>query len=651
MSRLSVVIVNYNVRFFLEQCLLSVKNASKNCDIEVFVVDNNSVDGSNEMVESKFPEVELIKNKQNVGFSVANNQAIKRSTGDFVLLLNPDTVVQEDTFELCLEFMESTPDAGGLGVKMIDGKGVFLPESKRGLPTPEVAFYKIFGLSSLFPKSKRFGRYHMGYASNDETHSVDVLSGAFMLMRKSVLNKIGLLDETFFMYGEDIDLSWRIKLGGYKNYYFPKTQIIHYKGESTKKSSINYVFVFYNAMVIFAKKHFSKSSAGLFSILINIAIWFRASLAVLQRLIQRAWLPLLDSLIYGGTLLSLDHVYAQQTGIQHPEGIVYPSLAVFALIFIASLFFNGGYDKPYYLKKIAKGGLIAMLSSLVIYSLLPEEYRFSRFMVLGGSLIGLGIVILLRLLLDLMKIPGTQLHKKEVKRIGIVGKREEIDRVKKLMIQTGIDIDLIIEILPDNTTKNQSSHFVGSIGDLRELVRDFRLNEIVFCAKSVSFDDIMLQMQSVDLSQIEYKIAPPEAQFIIGSNSINSSGELYAMLRLATINQTAQIRNKRLLDLGVSLVLLALSPILAWFNHPLTYFKSCFSVLFGQKTWVGYDTNDKQINLLPKIKTSVFNVSQSRNSKNNNPNVSHTRNIRYANDYKIEKDVQIILQNLNNLRD
>jgi GT2 family glycosyltransferase len=196
--KLSVIIVNYNVKFFLEQALHSVKRACSGVDAEVFVVDNRSVDGSVEMVQSRFPDVKLIANTENVGFSKANNQGIRAASGEYILLLNPDTVVEEDTFSKVISFMDQTPDAGAVGVKMIDGKGVFLPESKRGLPTPAVAFYKIFGLSKLFPRSKTFGRYHLGYLDNNTTHPVDVLAGAFMMLRKTVLDEIGLLGRSFF---------------------------------------------------------------------------------------------------------------------------------------------------------------------------------------------------------------------------------------------------------------------------------------------------------------------------------------------------------------------------------------------------------------------------------------------------------------------
>jgi GT2 family glycosyltransferase len=309
--KLSVIIVNYNVQYFLENCLNSVYNSSAIIDFEVFVVDNNSVDGSLKMLAEKFPQTKVIANKNNRGFSVANNQAIKEAKGEYVLLLNPDTVVEENTFKVCCDFFDSHEKAGGLGVKMLDGKGNFLPESKRGLPTPAVAFYKIFGVTNLFPKSEKFGQYHLGHLSKEENHQIEILSGAFMMMRKSVLDEIGLLDESFFMYGEDIDLSYRITQAGYANHYLADTQIIHYKGESTKKSSINYVFVFYRAMAIFAKKHFSNKNAQLFSTLINFAIYVRAGLAVLTRTIKHFLLPVIDAIVLGSGVFLFKEYYEE----------------------------------------------------------------------------------------------------------------------------------------------------------------------------------------------------------------------------------------------------------------------------------------------------------------------------------------------------
>ena len=271
--QLSIIIVNYNVKYFLEQCLYAVRGAVRGLNTEIFVVDNHSQDGSVEYLRLKFPEVMFIENQDNPGFSKANNQAILQSKGKYVLLLNPDTVIGEGTLHrLCL-FMDEHPDAGGIGVKMLDGHGRFLAESKRSFPSPWVSFCKLFGLSRLFPKSKHFSAYSLSYLDPDKQHIIEVLSGAFMLLRHEVLDKVGLLDESFFMYGEDIDLSYRIVLGGYKNHYIPE-RILHYKGESTKRGDKKFLKAFYGAMLIFYKKYYPHSSM-FFSGIIRFSIYLR----------------------------------------------------------------------------------------------------------------------------------------------------------------------------------------------------------------------------------------------------------------------------------------------------------------------------------------------------------------------------------------
>ena len=384
--KLSVVIVNYNVRHFLDQCLASVAKAVQAMEAEVFVVDNNSVDGSVEMVAGKYPWVHLIANKENTGFSKANNQAMRIAKGQYILLLNPDTVVEEDTFHKCVQFMGAHPDAGGLGVKMIDGKGNFLPESKRGLPSPAVAFYKIFGLSALFPKSRVFGKYHLGYLDKNKTHEVEVLAGAFMMMRKETLDRVGLLDETFFMYGEDIDLSYRITQGGYKNYYFPEARIIHYKGESTKKSSVNYVIVFYKAMIIFASKHFSHGNARLFSFLINIAIYLRAGVAILHRFMSRIALPAIDGMVFFAGMYFLTGYWETKVKVlNYPPVFLSLVVPAYVLIWLFSIYLSGGYDRPLRIIKSVRGIATGTVFILVVYALLSEEYRFSRALIIIGT--------------------------------------------------------------------------------------------------------------------------------------------------------------------------------------------------------------------------------------------------------------------------
>lgn len=275
--QLSVIIVNYNVKYYLGQCLESVRRASQDLQVETFVVDNLSSDGSIAYLRERFPEVTFIENKENVGFARANNQAIRMSTGKYVLLLNPDTIVTEHTFCDFIHFMDSHPEAGGAGAYMLRTDGTFAPESRRGLPTPFVAFCKMSGLAALLPQSRVFGRYYMRYLNENEVNEIEIISGAFMFLRREALDKVGLLDEDFFMYGEDIDLSYRILKGGYKNYFLP-TRMLHYKGESTEKSSFRYTYTFYQAMRLFFRKHYAHYSF-LVSLPINVAIWVRSFMA------------------------------------------------------------------------------------------------------------------------------------------------------------------------------------------------------------------------------------------------------------------------------------------------------------------------------------------------------------------------------------
>ena len=275
--QLSVIIVNYNVKYFLEQCLCSVQKAVQGLNAEVFVVDNASTDGSKEYLAQKFSAVQFIWSNENLGFAKANNLALQKAKGEFVLFLNPDTIVAEDSFTSCISFFQSHATAGALGVHMIDGSGNFLPESKRAFPSSAASFYKLSGLSSLFPRSKTFAHYHLGHLSAHETHEVEVLSGAFIMVRKEVLEQTGGFDESFFMYAEDIDLSYRITKaehasGFYKNYYFSGTTIIHFKGESTQKSSATYTRRFYKAMLQFVNKYKEEFSNGLMNMLIKAAV-------------------------------------------------------------------------------------------------------------------------------------------------------------------------------------------------------------------------------------------------------------------------------------------------------------------------------------------------------------------------------------------
>ncbi|MBI3134286.1 MAG: glycosyltransferase [Bacteroidetes bacterium] len=641
--KLSVIIVNYNVEFFLEQCLISVFKSLEHVPGEVFVVDNNSIDGSVEMVKQKFPQVILIENKDNAGFSRANNQALRIARGEYHLLLNPDTIVEEDTFSKVVAFMDEHPDAGGLGVKMIDGKGNFLPESKRGLPTPRDAFYKIFGLSRLFPKSKKFGRYHLSYLNPDETHEIEILSGAFMLMRKAALDKIGLLDEAFFMYGEDIDLSYRIVLGGYKNYYFPKTRIIHYKGESTKKSSVNYVFVFYNAMIIFARKHFSSKNAKLFSFLINLAIYFRAGLAVASRLVKRSVIPVIDYAVILIGLFGIAAVYQNYTGVLIPEILLKMALPAYAATWFFSQLFSGGYDKPVRLISNVIGSVIGTAIILMIYALLPKEVQFSRLIILAGGALVICYYLLSRLVLHFL-IPAWRIGGAKNKRFAIVGDKEESERVHQLLLQTNSNI-FSVEFVSHDELKSDKK-FVGTINQLEQVVEIHKIDEVIFCAKNISSRDIISSMLNLEGQKVDFKIAQPETSYLIGSNSIDSKGDLYVM-DLNRINKPANQRNKRILDFVIALKVILLSPLLIWFfQHKAKLFKNMFGVLTGGLSIVGY-APVKHISTLklPKIKRGILTAAMQFNTTQDDEESVARLNLIYAKNHSVLMDLKIIYRN------
>lgn len=270
---LSVIIVNYNVKYFLEQCLFSVLKAGRCIPMEVIVVDNNSTDGSAHYIQATFPQVRYHVSKENMGFAKACNYGLQLSLGTYILFLNPDTILPEDSLEKCVRFLNSRPNAGALGVRMLDGSGNFLKESKRGNPTLLNSFFKLSGISSLFPRSAFFSGYYMAHLDEHSTSAVPVLSGAFMMMHRNVPGTTGSFDEQFFMYGEDIDLSYRIQKAGFINYYFPEVSIIHFKGESTQKESYQYVHTFYNAMIIFVKKHYRGSMAFIYRWFIKAGIF------------------------------------------------------------------------------------------------------------------------------------------------------------------------------------------------------------------------------------------------------------------------------------------------------------------------------------------------------------------------------------------
>lgn len=649
MNKLSIVIVNYNVKYFLEQVLTSVESSIKQLPVEVWVVDNNSVDGSMEMVAEKYPWVKTIINRENLGFSKANNQAIELSNAEYVLLLNPDTVLQEDTLVKCVEYMDLHQNVGGLGVRMIDGKGNFLPESKRGLPTPQVAFFKMTGLASLFPKSRYFGRYHMKYLSEFETHEVEVLAGAFMMLRTACLDKIGLLDEQFFMYGEDIDLSYRILMGGYKNVYYSDTTIIHYKGESTKKKSVNYVKVFYNAMILFAQKHYSQRMAGWFSFWIRLAIYLRAMLAMVFRAASAILLPLIDFLVvylgYFG-IAKYWELYHKFVPNFYPDSYYFVHIPVYVSVALVSIFISGGYDKPMNGYRIFRGAAAGSVLLFAVYGFLSKDLQFSRAILALGSAWATGSVFLVRLLLDVLKFKGFKLMADTEMRVIIVAKLTEAQRIASLLNRSRVNHTVLGFVHP---IEKDSDNFIGGFHQLAEIVEIYSANLVIFSGKDVAASSIMNTMSSFSTTEVQLKIAPDKSEFIIGSNSKNDPGELFTVEVNYALAENYNQRRKRLFDILWGVFMIFCSPILivtAFFRPSIfKLYREILLVLTGKKTWVSY-TGLKSSLVLPKIKPGVIFSSGMWTNTKFEGDVNHV----YAKEYSVSKDLHVMLNYLTKRR-
>ncbi len=642
---LSIVIVNYNVEHFLAQCLASVRRATAVFEAagfhaEVWVVDNRSVDGSCDMVRRDFPEVKLLALEENVGFSRGNNEAVRKSSGDWVLLLNPDTVIPEDVLVKTFEYVQTRPKLGGLGVPMLDGQGRYLSESKRGLPSPWAAFCKISGIYRLAKKSARLNRYYQGHLPQDKDAEIEILSGAFMWMRRRALDEVGLLDEQYFMYGEDIDLSWRLLKGGWENHYFAGTSIIHYKGESTKKGSLNYVLVFYKAMLIFARTHFEGSEGKVLLGFIQLAIYFRAALAILSRVIKKWGLPAVEwGLIFVGLMVLLQG-YSQQMGILYPWSQATVALALYAGTWTASVWLNGGYDQPWRTTQILKGVAIGTLMLLAIYGLLPESLRFSRAILLAGSVLAILVFTCARKLFAGSHWENQQNHR----RLFVSGPADLehlVDLVDSVEMRGTAD-SVMWALLPEGMETNSqlkgkglaNIKWIGSAKDLAEAVRVHRITEVVLSGHDLTAWNIIDLMSRVADNRVQFRIAWSESGknkgHIMGSGGpeVVPITELYRAIQLPAAKRT-----KKLFDVSCSIFVIITSPIWLIFRR-ISWVKGALQVLFGNATWVGFSADLKG---LPKLKPHLLSRSESID-----PRVRQRINLTYARDYRWTTDLGVV---------
>jgi len=644
--KISIVIVNYNVKYFLDQCISSIYKSEGDFDIEIIVVDNDSSDNSVQHIEQKFPKVIVEQNVENVGFSKANNQGVRKASGEFILVLNPDTLMSADTLKKCLGFYQqqskqiSNP-IGIIGVKMYDGSGLFLQESKRGFPTPFVSFSKIFGLGKLFPTSKLLNRYYLGHLDADETHAVPILTGAFMFMKKNVFLDVNGFDEDYFMYGEDIDISYRVEQAGYENYYLSTTKIIHYKGESTRKLSFDYLKRFYEAMIIFAKKHLSGTQVFAYSFAITAAIYLNAILSFLLSFIKRIRIPVRDAIIsaiiFIGTAAVWERLYFNDTEY-FSNLFTFRNVPIYISILLFIYLLGGKYHRRFHSWQWIKILSFGILALVVCYGLLPDHFRFSRAVLVIGSILAA---------IDIFYVDyfgAKPKHAPHVKtRTAIVGAEQHSDSLLALLDKRG-NTELI-GFINDELQKNSS--LLGSLNSVESIVRFHLIDELIFDQQRVATADMMRVMTNLD-HDCQYKIYTAQSETVVGSYSKELQGQIETFNIEYAITTPYSKFIKRFIDVLFSILAILGAPIL-WILNKFSsnYWKNIISVLTNRKTWIGYIRPTSDIHPLPNIKSGVISHQQFLEQLSSK---QHTHlNYIYAREYSPWIDIRSFFSQLNQL--
>jgi len=641
--KVSVIIVNYNVKYFLEVCIHSVMRAAAGMDAEIIVVDNNSTDESCAMLRGQFPDVKLIENKDNKGFSKANNQGVAIASGEYILFLNPDTVMPENFLQKTLAYMDAHPEAGALGPRLIDGKGQFAPDAKKSFPTLSVALFKTIGINKLFKNSPYFNKYYAVHIGERQTAQVEVLSGCCMLVRRKAMDEAGgAFDEDYFMYCEDVDLSYRIEKHGYKNIYFPEVDLIHYKGESTRKMTLSYVRIFNEALVTFVKKNYSAKDARLFVMFINIGIVLRAVLGTLKRALKVLHMPLFDALILLATLWGMKDFWVHEIKNMAPVSApaLYATFPAYIILWLVALYLNSAYDQPYRPLKVIRGMFVGTIAILAYYGLLPPEYRFSRAIIVFSAFAGtaalLGLHEILYRMGILRYIPYDKLPRKAV----IVADEPAYQQTAAILRRVHYAPELAGRVSPHEP----KGHALGSLPEMKELLFTTGVNEVIFCINGLSYAEMFQQMAHCG-ANYEYKIHIIGSQSFVGSNSSNTSGDLYTIDRSFNLSDFGQQRNKRMLDLASAIIMLVLYPLTFFFvKKPGKYFINCIKVLISKYSWIGYASSTSNKNL-PGIKQGIVPPYNILPNYEPGEDVKRMTNLTYAQHYSALTDINLILKN------
>jgi len=569
MIDISIIIVNYNVKELLEQSLISIRKASRGINVEIFVVDNASTDGSVEFIRTNFPEVHLIANRSNAGFAAANNQAIKHARGKYLLLLNPDTVVQEDTFDVILQFFSEEPECGMVGCKILNPDGTLQLACRRSFPTPWVGFTRIIGLSRIFPKSKIFGKYNLTYLDPDETYEVEAISGSFMFVRREVVEQVGFLDDAFFMYGEDLDWCYRIREAGWKIFYVPQTKIIHFKGESSKKADIDLTLMFYKAMELFVQKHYHSKYFYLPQWFLMAGIGARAGMTFLAKFFNYISPIIIDLILLNISLVIANLIRFKS--LQHVHSYLTVSM-IYSSIWLISIGVMGGYGTKKYSALRASTGVITGFILNASLTFFFNQYAFSRAVVLiSGSLNivfigGWRFIFKLFPRLGIIQPRGTFGKTVLGRRTLVVGTSEGGQRViEKLRshVDGGYMISGLVTLDSDEIPSDVNGiRLLGTVDKLDEVIRHEKIQEVIFSTDNVSYDRILEIMSRTRRKGINFKLVPRNMEVVIGKASIDRIGALPLVDIDYQFDRPLSIFAKRSIDILLSsLGLVLLSPL------------------------------------------------------------------------------------------
>ena len=521
MLKLSIIIVNYNVKEFVKNLLISLEKALKNFTSEIIIIDNASSDGSVEDIKNKFPTIKLIANKNNVGFGKANNQGLEIADGEYIVLLNPDTIVKENTFKNLIDFIQEKPDVGMVTCKVLNPDGTLQLACRRSFPGPWTSFTKVTGLSKLFPKSKLFARYNLTYLNENEINEVDAVSGSFMMFKKNVYNKVGGFDSRFFMYGEDLDLCYRVQSKGYKVYYVPTTEIIHYKGESTKRSSLDETKIFYEAMHLFVQKHFS--SSFLVEFILRSAIIARRSVAFLSLYKLPIFSAVVDFTLFTFALYMAEKYYRPGSWGGFPETMkpwVYIVPALLQTLFTTIV---GGYKRS---SISTLRVLLSLIVGLVLSSSMTfffKQYAFSRAVLLITYSISAVAFILWRIIVKVFFHVGVETSVRRTRTV-IVGDETQCAELAEKLKSSYTNLYSIVGFIGEKTEsigkKIGSYEVLGSLETIVKVIKDMKINRVIFTSEEISFEKMFSIVSKSDKANVEFLVAGSELDYLVGKTSV-----------------------------------------------------------------------------------------------------------------------------------